>query len=488
MQDKIFYAVCFGFLCGVLLRSFVSIDLYVAVLLSIISTAIFLFFLISKNNWGIIASIFILTFSLGIWRFGIADVPNPEIFESKLNQKAVFSGEIADEPSIREKNQQLIVKTESIKILLSVGLEGDYEYGDEIEFTGTLKRPENFITDTGKVFDYINYLRKDGILYVMSYPEIEVISQGHGNFIKSALFAFREKFLQNLNFAIKSPENLLMGGLILGERAAFSQELRQDFIDTGTIHIVALSGYNVSIVADWFMKIFSFLPRNFGFGAGIFSVLLFVLMTGANSTAVRAGIMAILALFARATGRNYEAGRGLILAAMAMVLWNPFLLAYDVSFELSVLATVAVIFLAPKIEKYFLWVTQNFGLREIVSVTVAAYVFVLPFILYQMGNFSLVALPANILVLPAIPPTMFFGFLTGLAGLLWSGFALPFSVIAELLLSYELGVIRLFANFPFASFSFPYFSLILTLLIYIAFIYYLFGEDIKNFSQRVNHD
>lgn len=482
MQDKIFYAACFGFLFGVLLRSFGSIDLYIAVLLSVISIAIFLFFLMSKNNWGIIASLFILTFSLGIWRFGVADVPNPEIFESKLNQKAVFSGEIADEPNIKENSQQLVVLlVPQAKVLLSAGLEGNYEYGDKIKFEGMLKKPQNFITDTGKVFDYINYLRKDGILYVMAYPEIEIVSRGHGNPLQRALFLVKEKFLEKINFAIKSPENLLMGGLILGERSAFSRELRQDFVDTGTIHIVALSGYNVTIVADWFMKLFAFLPRNLAFGAGIFSIFLFVLMTGANSTAVRAGIMAALALFARATGRNYEAGRGLILAALVMILWNPFLLAFDVSFQLSFMATVAVIFLAPKIEKYFLWVTKNFGLREIVSVTVAAYIFVLPFILYKMGNFSLVALPANILVLPAVPPTMFFGFLSGLFGIIWRGFALPFGIIAYLLLYYELGVIRFLADFPLASFSVPYFPLTLTLFIYAYFVYLLFGEDIKNF-------
>ncbi|MEJ0001625.1 MAG: ComEC/Rec2 family competence protein [bacterium] len=106
------------------------------------------------------------------------------------------------------------------------------------------------------------------------------------------------------------------------------------------------------------------------------------------------------------TGRTYDIGRALVLAGVLMILANPMLLAYDVSFQLSFLATVAVVFLSPKIEKYFLWVTPRFGLRDIVSVTVAAYLFVLPFILYEMGNLSLVALPANILVLPFVPVTM----------------------------------------------------------------------------------
>jgi len=284
-----------------------------------------------------------------------------------------------------------------------------------------------------------------------------------------------------MNFAINAPENLLMGGLILGEKSSFDQAMRQSFVNTGTIHIVALSGYNVTIVAEWIMKVFSFLPKNFGIGMGIFAIILFIIMTGGSSTAIRAGIMATLALVARATGRNYDVARALLLAGVFMILLNPFLLVFDVSFQLSFIATVAVIFFAPRIEKYFMWVPKSFGLRDIVSVTCAAYIFVFPFILYKMGNFSLVALPANVLILPFIPFTMLLGFLTGFAGLIWYVFAVPLGFISYLFLHYELGVVSFFSNLPFATFSFPNFPLWLTLIIYTYFIYRLFGKNIKNF-------
>lgn len=486
MRDRIFYAICFGFIFGVLLRSLVFVNLYFAILLSVISVALFLFFtLISKNKWGVIASVFILTFCFGILRFHLADVSAPNVFESQVGQKASFSGKIIDEPSIKEKNQQLILQTKvagnTTEILLSTDLDGDYKYGDEINISGKLEKPSNFITDQGKEFDYVNYLRKDGIIYVMSYPKIEVISRGNGNFIKSALFFVKEKFLEKINSIIVNPENLLMGGLILGEKSSFDQALRQSFVNTGTIHIVALSGYNVTIVAEWIMKLFIFLPKNLGIGIGIFAILLFILMTGGSSTAIRAGIMATLALIARATGRNYDVARALILAGVFMILLNPFVLVFDVSFQLSFFATVAVIFLAPRIEKYFLWVPDFFKLRDIISVTCAAYIFVFPFILYKMGNFSLVALPANVLILPLIPFTMMLGFLTGFAGLIWYIFAIPFGYISYLFLHYELGVISFFSNLPFAAFSFSNFPLILTIAIYVYFVYRIFGRNISNF-------
>lgn len=493
MQDRVFYSICFGFVLGVLLRSLIFVNIFIAVFLGVIGMALFLIFaFLSKAKWGLVFSIFILTFSFGIFRFHTVDISSPNVFESKVGNKVSFTGEIIDEPDKRENNQKLTIEVsedgEKTKILASVNIGGDYKYGDEVKIEGKLQKPENFITDQGKEFDYVNYLRKDGVYYVMNYVNAEVVSQGHGNKIKIALFFVKEKFVEKINFAIQDPESLLMGGLILGEKSAFSEELRTNFVKTGTIHIVALSGYNVTIIAEWIMKLFSrsssflsFIPKNFGIGFGIFAIILFVLMTGASSTAIRAGIMAVLALIARATGRNYDVARALILAGVFMILFNPFVLVYDVSFQLSFIATVAVIFFTPRIEKYFFWVPIRFQLRDIVSVTSAAYIFVTPFILYKMGNLSLVALPANVLILPFIPFTMLLGFLTGFVGLLYYVFAVPFGYASYFLLHYELWIINFFANIPFAAFSVPNFPFILTLLIYMYFIYMLFGKSINKF-------
>src|SRR5258706_15071623 len=101
----------------------------------------------------------------------------------------------------------------------------------------------------------------------------------------------------------------------------------------------------------------------------------------------------------------------------------------------------------------------------------ATYIFVFHFVLFKMCTFSLVALPANILILPFIPFTMMLGFLTGFAGLIWYVLAVPLGYISYLFLHYELGVISFFSNMPFAAFSFPNFPLGLTIIIYAYFIY-----------------
>ncbi|MDQ3245008.1 MAG: ComEC family competence protein, partial [bacterium] len=453
MQDKIFYSVCFGLIFGVFLRSVYIVDFYfilLCLLLSLIGILFFKFLSQNKygNKWGIIASFFILAIVLGILRFDYTEKNISKILDERLGEKVELVGDIVDEPDSRVNSQKLIIQIkndknnkENIKILVSTPLGSEYKYGDEVKLNGKLEKPENFITDTGKTFDYVNYLKKDGILYSMNFAHVSVLSHGHGHFIKSFLFNIKNKFLEKINYAIPQPESLLMGGLILGEKSNFSTDLRESFIRTGTIHIVALSGYNVTIVAEWLMKLFRsirFFPQNFSISFGILSIILFVIMTGGSSTAIRAGIMAVLTLVARATGRTYDVGRALLLAGVAMIILNPYVLYYDVSFQLSFIATIAVIFYAPRIEKHFGWITKSFELRDIINVTFAAYIFVLPFILYKMGNLSIVALPANILVLPFIPITMGLGFLTGILGFISYFISVPLGYISYLLLHYEL--------------------------------------------------
>src|SRR3989339_1654596 len=179
MQDRIFYAICFGFIFGVLWRSFFFVNLYLMILFGVISVALFLFFtLVSKNNWGIVISIFILIFCFGVFRFQMVDVSASSVFELQVGQKVSFSGIIVDEPDLRENNQKLTLQvlapqglaldslkarssTAKTKILATVNFNEDFKYGDKVKFFGKLEKPENFITDQGKNFDYLNFLRKD---------------------------------------------------------------------------------------------------------------------------------------------------------------------------------------------------------------------------------------------------------------------------------------------------------------------------------------
>ena len=476
-KDKILYLACFGFATGVLWRSFTYVGFKTIFLFGLIYIFLILFFsLILKKNWDIFISVFIIAFLFGILRFHLADVQPPAAFESQVNKSVSVSALIVDEPAKNASQVKLIIETETssstqkTSMVIFSKIDQGFHYGDEIKVIGKLEKPSNFMTDQNMEFDYVNYLRKDGIFYTMKNPKIEILSSGHGNFVKRALFSVKERFDAVIARVMPAPESIVMGGIILGERYAFSASLRQSFMDTGTIHIVTIGGYHVTLVAQWIMEIFSFLPRYAGIGAGIISIFLYVIATGGAQTSIRAGIMATLALVASATGRMYAASRALMLAAVLMILINPFVLAYDVSFELSFMATIAIIFLSPLIEPYFKWIPWKW-LRDIVAITSSMYVFALPFVLYRMGNLSLVALPANILIVPLMPLTMISGFITGFAGLVSPAFAILPGKIAYALLYYQINAISMLAHLPFAAVTIQNFSLAIVLVIYSIFFW-----------------
>jgi competence protein ComEC len=379
------------------------------------------------------------------------------------------TGVVINAPDVRLNNQRITVRPENqeTNILVVLPKEVDVAYGDKVIVRGELETPENFMTSSGKEFNYERYLANQDIYYIIKDADVEVLSQGHGSSIKSALFKFRQAFMKNIGRVISPPKSDLSDGLILGARGGFDQKTRDEFIATGTIHIIALSGYNVTIVAEGVMKIIGLaLAGIVSIIIGIFVVILFVIMAGASATAVRAGIMAVILLFARMTGRTYDAGRGLVIAGLIMIAYDSRVIT-DISFQLSFIATAGVLFVTPKTIKWVKFLPMRFGFRELVATTIAATISVLPLLLYATGILSIVSLPANILILPLIPLTMFASFLVGVFGFISPVLSIPFAYIADLLLSYILSIIHFFASLPFASVTIKSFPLLLTFILYV---------------------
>jgi competence protein ComEC len=303
----------------------------------------------------------------------------------------------------------------------------------------------------------------------MLRPKIELQDSGKGNSIKQILFSIKHAFLSNIKKAISEPESSLLAGLVVGAKQSLGKQLLTDFRTVGVIHIVVLSGYNLTIVAQAMMRVFAFLPEMFSLSLGGIGIILFAIMTGGSATIVRASIMSILVLVAKGTHRDYNITRALLLAGFLMVMQNPHILVFDPSFQLSFLATIALIYLAPIMKKYFLWVPEKFGFQELAVSTISTQLFVLPFLLYSMGTLSIVALPVNLLMLPLIPITMFFGFVIGMVSFISSLLALPFAFITHLLLWYELKVVDIFSKLPFASVTITHFPFWLMTSCYVGY-------------------
>ncbi len=484
MKNNFYYFLSiFGFVLGIFICSFVNLGITFSIFLLFISIILFFFnkFLVhdfSSKEKIFLIFIFLISLSLGILRYEIKDnVVLDGNLEKVVGNKVILTGVVLDEPKVTQKQAVLTVDFKNIfyssssiavdgRGLVSTDLYPEVKYGDLIKIYGKLEKPENF-TDTpsqiksqsdGARFDYISYLGKDNIFYKIDFVKTETISSGHGNIIKSFLFKLKNSFVKNIDQTINAPESSLMSGILLGAKNSIDQKIQDDFRKAGLSHVVALSGYNITIVADGIMKTLGFLPRNVGFSFGVLGIILFVLMSGASSTAVRASVMALIVILAQVTHRNYQAGRALIVAGVIMILFNPKILVFDISFQLSFLATVAIIYVAPILKNKFTFITERFALRDTISSSIAAQILVLPLILYKMGLLSLVALPANILVLAFVPVTMFFGFVTGMIGFIWLPLSLPFAWVSWFLLAYIIKLSGFFAGLPFASLEISWFS------------------------------
>ncbi len=471
-MNKFIIVLLLGFCGGVVARSFLDFGWSFAVFfvfLGLVSAGIFIFLKFPK--FILFAGLFFFAFGLGILRYEIKET-NGADFGNQIGQRISFQGIIIEEPEEKENYTRLIAEENKTKnkILLVSRNYPAFHYGDKVEINGNLEKPQE---TSGSDFDWPAYLAKDDIFYEMFYPQIKFISGGGGAWIKRHLFSIKEKFIKNLSAVIPEPNAGYLAGLTIGGKKAIPKDLQEEFRRAGVIHIVVLSGYNVTIVAYAIMKILSFLPQIFGVGLGMLGILLFALMAGASATVVRASIMAILVLVAKATGRIYQITIALLAAGFLMILHNPKILRFDVSFQLSFLATLALIYVSPIFEKKLSFLPKKFQLREISSATISTQIFVLPFILYKMGLLSVVALPVNLLILIFVPITMFFGFISGVIGFISHFLAIPFGWIAYALSSYELWVVNIFSKLPFAAFNISI-SFWLMLLIYIIYAIIIF--------------
>jgi len=160
----------------------------------------------------------------------------------------------------------------------------------------------------------------------------------------------------------------------------------------------------------------------------------------------------------------------LAIVAFGMVLWNPFLLSFDIGFQLSVLATLGLIWFTPVFSARLQWITEKFALREIAATTLGTQLAVLPLLMYQNGQLPLFSLPANLLALIAIPPAMAASTIASLAGLIAEPIATLVALPAYILLSYIIEVAEFFASLPFASVAVSAFSAWWMFLVYAAMI------------------
>jgi competence protein ComEC len=321
---------------------------------------------------------------------------------------------------------------------------------------GKIEKPES----TGEA-DYAKYLKRQSIFGIVNQGsdiEIQPIQLSLKEKIYKKLYHVSDSFEASLNRLFPEPEASLANGLILG----LKKNLPDDYMDalnaTGLTHLVALSGYNVTIVIRVLScLLLGYLSRKKILALGTFIVVLFVLLTGAASSVVRAAIFSILLLFGGSLGRKADNTNLMLLAAVAMVLLNPYVLRYDLGFQLSFLAFAGLIYISPIIKKILSKEKYNFipeFIKAPLTETLSAQAAVFPLLVMQFGRLSLIAPIANVAVLWIVPYAMAISFVSGLVGLIYYPLGKAVSFISWPILEYIVKVPELFAHIPLASIEF----------------------------------
>ena len=385
-------------------------------------------------------------FFLGIFRFSVfqGNIIDDQ-FHNHYGEILNIKGTVLSSEE-KAKSSQIILETDLGRLLVVARAYPKYKYGNLAEAKGEVSEPKPYGD-----FDIKNYLAKDKIYAEMIFPEMKRAGHKPPNKVLAVLFGFKERFEESLEKILPQPHSLLAEGMLWGKEGAIDQTLIDAFRKTGTVHILVLSGYNITVVGIFLLAVFSYiLPSAFAWAFSILGIILFTLMTGAEPAAVRASIMAVIGLFALRAGRlksPADAPRLLLWAAFIMVLWNPMYLRFDRGFQLSFMATLGLALLASRFEKIFRFLPKFLGVRESASASLAAQIFVLPLLVSWGNSVSFWSPMVNVLVVGAVPIIMFSGFLGGAAAFLSQSLGAALAAPAFAFISYQIYIVNFFARF-----------------------------------------
>ena len=504
-----------AFLAGIVFASVVSLHIWTWV--ALVGAAVLLLIIarvVATRRPSFLLPLFpfilLLAFLLGATRYQLS-VPRFNAFHiafyNDRDYDLLITGTIIEPPDYRDNYTNLRVRVEAVDtgdgdlpanglILVRASNNQVFHYGENIRLRGKLKTPPE-----NEDFSYRDYLAGQHIHSYMSSTEVTILPGNGGNLFSRAMYALKERSLSNIYQMFPDPESSLMAGILLGVDTGLTQELQQAFKNTGTAHIIAISGFNISIIAGLFVTFFSkFLGPRRGSILAIVGIAFYTLLVGADAAVVRAAIMGGLALFAKQVGRRQLALNTLLAVALGMTIINP-LYIWDVGFLLSFFATLGLILYADPfsqfanriITRYFPSSTaEKFAelFSEFVLLTLAAQVTTIPIMAYHFQRISLISFIANPFILPAQPAVMILGGLAVLLSLIWLPLGQVAAWVAWPFVVYSIRVVELFDSIPHGTIILGELSVWFVIFFYALLFAVTFGgayikESMESIKDRV---
>lgn len=360
--------------------------------------------------------------------------------------------------AVKKKEGAAIYPDCQRKFLYFARSEELWEFGQTKKISCKLEKPENKYPK----FDYIKFLAMKDVYSICQNLEKEEDSEKktylggcykYKTAVMKKIFQTKGYFEEKIRELFAFPESAYLAGLLLGGEDRLPDDVQENFRQTGTTHTVAVSGFNITVLAGFFMwmGVLLGLWRQKAFWLAVVGIAFFVLMIGSPSSAVRAAIMGVLLLWASKKGRLASSMRAITLAAALMIWFSPLILFYDAGFQLSFLAAASIVLVYEPLSRKVDIKNDFLEWKSILLVTASAQLGVLGILVYNFETFSPISFLANLIILPAIPLIMLGGFLA-----VFTGFFLPYlagfiALPIQLALSLEIKAVEKLAQISWSS-------------------------------------
>lgn len=302
----------------------------------------------------------------------------------------------------------------------------------------------------------------------ISYAKIRVIKRSN-NFIYHA----RRKFAAGLQNLLPEPLAPFALGILIGQRSSLPENVKKDLLMIGLTHIIAVSGYNLTIILKAANRLLENTSKRFATLLSVSLVILFLSITGGSASIVRAALVSMFGIAAAYYGRTFKPLLliGLVAALTAWI--NPIYLWSDASWHLSFLAFFGILILSPLAKKRIRWRYLDTIIGSIALESICAEIMSTPYIVHVFGQMSRVGLLANVLIASLVPLAMLLSMIAGIAGMIKIGLLNIFAWPAVIVLSAMLTASHLLASLHGSFVSGFKISLVSMVIIYLMIIFFL---------------
>ena len=455
-----------SYVAGIILANiFRFLDAFILLILCII--VCLLGWLSYRNDWKITVILFLSSFLLiGMVNtsYHLQPSGSNNIYHFRGEQGSLFGTVFQTEMKQTYHCQEIQVNTNFFqlndkryqtngRVLLKVyDVEPVIKFGDVIKAEVLLQEPE--LPGNFGEFNYRDYLTRQNIFLTDSVEmnQLEIVGHSKGLSINTLIYGIKNRISQKIEKIYQSPGKGLIKAIIIGDKTEISRELMDIFQDAGIMHILAISGLHVGIIAIVLLFIFNLLPKywlNDGFKYIIIITMMlgYAAMTGFRPSVSRATLMLAIVMLAKCFNRPYHIYNSLYLAAFLILLWQP-LYMYDAGFLLSFVVTFFIIYLAPILEGKLEYLPSYF--RKLFSVSLSAWLGIVPLSAYFFYKISFIGILSNIIIIPLIGVILILALISIFLSFLFLPIAQLFSLFNDALITLLLIVGKKLSSLPFA--------------------------------------